>query len=118
MKYFLTSFDITGFEAIVDITEYAPEQWQKDELFKVLSGAKEVEVNPLNRIIGGMKLRARVNSQRHYEIYAFTADYSITEESLRDWADNDPQSLADWIRKNAGLCVHNDRKAQQVQVIR
>lgn len=57
------------------------------------------------------QLRARYNSQRHYEIYIFSATDGITTEDIRQMFDSQPQYAADLIRKN-GHCVYSDRSDQ------
>jgi hypothetical protein len=53
-------------------------------------------------------LRARVNSQRHYEVYTCEATDGITAEDIRDMFEASPQSAADTIRR-LGHCLHSDR---------
>ena len=45
------------------------------------------------------QLRARYNSQRHYEIYIITATPGISEGDIRNMFEADPQSAADTIRR-------------------
>ena len=53
-------------------------------------------------------LRARVNSQRHYEVYTCEATDGITAEDIREMFEASPQSAADTIRR-LGHCMHSDR---------
>ena len=53
-------------------------------------------------------LRARVNSQRHYEIYTCEAVDGITAEDIREMFEISPQSAADTIRR-LGHCLYSDR---------
>ena len=53
-------------------------------------------------------LRARFNSQRHYEIYSVEATDGITAEDIREMFEASPQSAADTIRR-LGHCMHSDR---------
>jgi hypothetical protein len=53
-------------------------------------------------------LRARYNSQRHYEIYSVEATDGITAEDIREMFETSPQSAADTIRR-LGHCLHSDR---------
>jgi hypothetical protein len=53
-------------------------------------------------------LRARVNSQRHYEIYSVEATDGITAEDIREMFEADPQGAADTIRR-LGHCLYSDR---------
>jgi hypothetical protein len=53
-------------------------------------------------------LRARVNSQRHYEVYTCEATDGITAEDIKEMFEAGPQSAADTIRR-LGHCLHSDR---------
>jgi hypothetical protein len=53
-------------------------------------------------------LRARYNSQRHYEIYSVEATDGITAEDIREMFEASPQTAADTIRR-LGHCMHSDR---------
>jgi hypothetical protein len=53
-------------------------------------------------------LRARYNSQRHYEIYSVEATDGITAEDIQDMFEASPQTAADTIRR-LGHCLHSDR---------
>jgi hypothetical protein len=61
-------------------------------------------------------LRARVNSQRHYEVYTCEATDGITAEDIRDMFEASPQSAADTIRR-LGHCLHSDRATNDRVVI-
>lgn len=58
------------------------------------------------------KLRARYNTQRHYEIYLVDCGEEITEHMIREWFDTDPQGAADLIRER-GIQIYSDRLTQQ-----
>jgi len=45
-----------------------------------------------------MLMRARVNSQRNYEIYSMTVENGISEEDVIDWFKSNPQNAVDLIR--------------------
>ena len=68
---FIFSWDENGVESIVPITQY--ENWDAGNTFRLLVD-QPVARNPLNSIMNTMLIRARVNSQRHYEIYATDCD--------------------------------------------
>ena len=53
-------------------------------------------------------LRARVNSQRHYEVYTCEATDGITAEDIKEMFEASPQTAADTIRR-LGHCMHSDR---------
>jgi type VI protein secretion system component VasA len=63
------------------------------------------------------QLRARANSQRHYEIYIVSAVDGITEDHIRDMFEANPQMAADTIRK-LGTVFHSDRAEEDRVVIR
>jgi len=94
-----------GLESVVPITEY--EHWDRDNTFRVLNNQETVR-NPLNQMIQNMMLRARVNSQRHYELYAIDCDNSINKTDIEQMFETDPQSAADLFRSR-GHRLYSDR---------
>jgi hypothetical protein len=94
-----------GLESVVPITEY--EHWDRDNSFRVLNNQETVR-NPLNQMIQNMMLRARVNSQRHYELYAIDCDNSIDKTDIEQMFETDPQSAADLFRSR-GHRLYSDR---------
>jgi hypothetical protein len=94
-----------GLESVVPITEY--EHWDRDNTFRVLNNQETVR-NPLNQMIQNMMLRARVNSQRHYELYAIDCDNSIDKTDIEQMFETDPQSAADLFRSR-GHRLYSDR---------
>mgnify|MGYP006287344381 CR=1 FL=1 len=88
---FLLSWDNTGLETIINVT-----QLEKEKMWAALQDQKSPNIN---HIVGSLMMRARYNPQRHYEIYTVTVNDSITEEDLRTMFDNDPQASADLIRE-------------------
>lgn len=89
----------SGFECVQDITANHPDNWAKAELFNIMQGSKH-PANPLGQQISMMTMRARMNGQRNYEIYWFTASDSMSKEDIDEWVDADCQSAVDWIRIN------------------
>ena len=65
---------------------------------------------PLQMLI----LRARYNSQRHYEIYTF--DSELSEEDIKETFVSAPQVIVDAIR-NVGHELYIDRVLKKTQVI-
>ena len=53
-------------------------------------------------------LRARFNTQRHYEIYAIEVDSSISKDDLVTQFKENPQGMAELIRER-GRVIHSDR---------
>ena len=94
-----------GLESVIPITEY--EQWDRDNTFRVLNN-QEPARNPLNQMIQNMLLRARVNNQRHYELYAIDCDTSVSKEDIAQMFETDPQTAAELFR-NRGHRLYSDR---------
>lgn len=93
---FLFSWDCTGVEAIIPISQY--EDWDTANAFETLAGHAKTP-NPLNSTVNAILMRARANPQRFYEVYAVDCDESITEQDWRVMWDTSPQSCADMIRE-------------------
>ena len=94
-----------GLESVIPITEY--EQWDRDNTFRVLNNEVTLR-NPINQLIQNMMLRARVNSQRHYELYAIDCDNSIDKTDIEQMFEDDPQTAADLFRSR-GHRLYSDR---------
>ena len=58
-----------------------------------------------------MLMRARYNTQRHYELYAITADDGINQKHIEQMFENDPQGSADTVRR-IGHKIWSDRVKQ------
>ncbi len=108
MKYILVSWDQSGVEHCEDVTAFHPTEWARTNLFDTIQ-TNEVNINPLHAQINAMLLRARYNSQRHYEIYMFTANDGLSFDDIRNWGQTDPQAFADWVRKNHVKKIYCDR---------
>ena len=108
-------WDMTGLECLINVTkiEKAHEDWEKANVFRILqedSTSKKPELAPLHQMI----MRARYNSQRHYEIYAFESE--ISEEAIKEIFESDPQVIVDVIRR-VGSELYSDRVLKKTQVI-
>lgn len=115
MRYYLAFWGNEGFESIQDITKF--EKWDQTQLMMILSEKQDkTEPSPLGVMIGHMKMRARFNSQRECEIYAFSSDDGIELDDLKEWEERDVQGLVNWIRDN-GLEVYSDKSTQKRKVI-
>jgi hypothetical protein len=90
-----------GLECCIDITED-----QQQRMWERLKGQplRETAVPNYNHLL----LRARVNSQRHYEVYTCEATDGITAEDIKEMFETSPQTAADTIRR-LGHCLHSDR---------
>lgn len=111
---FIFSWDMMGIEAIIPITEY--EEWDKMNTWNILADRPTVR-NPLYSIIQRLVLRARANSQRHYEIYAIDCNESLDQKFWEEnWKEN-PQWCADLVREH-GVKIWSDRVEENQIVIR
>jgi hypothetical protein len=106
---FIFSWDQLGIEAIVPITQY--EHHDKQNLINILS-EKPTKRNPLDSIVRSLLLRARFNTQRHYEIYAVDCDASLDEAFWRKQWEENPQDTADLIRER-GHKLYSDRATKK-----
>jgi len=119
---FIISWDMTGLEAVVDITQdlVAGELREKDILFDLLKDPDEKyeneHVRKVNSILQRMTLRARANPQRHYEIYSINTVGGIDKDTLEQLFKDSPQTAADLIR-DRGTKLYSDRVNKKVQVI-
>ena len=93
-------WDQRGLEYIGDYTEYT-----QAKTWAALSGT-ECPVTFPNLM--HLQLRARYNSQRHYEIYTITVEESVTVDDLKNMFETNPQGTADLIRER-GHCFYSDR---------
>ena len=110
---FIFSWDENGIEAIVPITQY--ENWDAENTFRVLADKPSVR-NPLNGILQTMLIRARANSQRHYEIYAIDCDKSLDEYFWQKQWKTAPQATADLIRER-GEMIYSARKTRKSVIV-
>jgi hypothetical protein len=106
---FIISWCSEGLESVIPITQY--ENIDIENTFKILKD-EEPQLNPLDAIIKKMLIRARVNSQRHYEIYAINCEDTITEQDLRNMFESDPQGIADLVRQR-GHKLYGDRRPKK-----
>jgi hypothetical protein len=106
----LVMWDQMGLETVIDVTEK-----QKSELFDTLITGESRFNQWLNRTVSYLTMRARANSQRHYELYSIRVDHSITAQDIRDQFETAPQCIVDLIRER-GTVLWNGR-IKQAQVI-
>ena len=101
-------WDCNGLECVADFTEYSQAQ--------VWAGLKGEAGPRMFPNIEHLKLRARMNSQRNYEIYAITAVDGITEQDIRDMFKANPQGAADTIRR-LGQVLYSDRMVTERKIV-
>lgn len=114
-KLFLLSWDQTGLETVLDLStwEQLYNEEEKQRLVDILSDPDGNDpgnktMRSINQAVNGIMLRARVNSQRHYEIYTIQADPSVSEGDMWDLFNGDPQHAAELIRER-GNKLFSDR---------
>lgn len=123
MSKYLLSWDIHGLEALIPLDPMlaAAEQADKELLFKRITEPEGDFVNTgvmaINRTVTLLMMRARDNSQRHYEIYTIDTTEDITEEWLRGIFEANPQGAVDLIRER-GTKLFSDRMNRETQLIR
>jgi hypothetical protein len=120
---FLLSWDMTGLETVLDLTtlEKLCEEGEKIRMMQILSDPEARDPGDqtgaaLNRTVNGILLRARVNSQRHYEVYTIQTTPEITEQDMREMFEQSPQYAADLVRER-GNQLYSDRVNKRTQVI-
>ena len=106
---FLVMWCNEGLETVVDLT-----QDEQQRAWSALKGKTPVSQLPN---VNHMILRARYNTQRHYEIYVVEATEGITADDIRDMFENSPQTAADTIRER-GNCLHSDRVTEDRVLIK
>lgn len=101
MHTFLLSWDMTGIEAVIDVTAI-----EQERSWRVLKG-EVADVN-LNHLVNRIIIRARYNSQRHYEVYTLNVEDGIDADDVREMFENDPQGSAELVRSR-GHKLYSDR---------
>ena len=110
---FIFSWDQLGIESIVSITQY--EHVDRDNTMRLLKEEPTVR-NPLDDIVRTLILRAKFNSQRHYEIYAIDCTEGMDEKFWREQWELYPQETAELIRER-GHELYSDRaKAGSIKI--
>lgn len=104
---FAIMWDCHGLEVVARVPDPA------DTTFALLKGTEP----PRPPNIMHWMLRARFNTQRHYEIYVITATPGIDEDDIREMFEANPQVAADTIRR-IGDKVFSDRANEDRIVIR
>jgi hypothetical protein len=113
---FLFMWDCYGIESIIPITQY--EQIDRENTLRVLAEKPQVS-NPLGSIIHSLVIRATVNVERNYEIYAVDCeDPSMDEEFWwKQWKEQ-PQNCADVLRDRGHKIFSNRSPNQKDRVVK
>ena len=107
--HFVVVWDSHGLEYVGDITE--------DEQKRTWSALKGQPIGTSLPNLNHILLRARYNSQRHYEIYQVEATEGITADDIREMFEASPQTAADTIRR-IGHCYYSGREQENQVLIR
>jgi hypothetical protein len=119
---FLLSWDQNGLESVISLheIEHAIEEQQKVRMWEILKSEDAVDTGnsaerDLNRYVNSILLRARVNPQRHYEVYTIHTTPGITAQNMRDMFENNPQASAELIRER-GTKLYSNRSTTKVLI--
>jgi len=98
-------WDMYGLEFCQDVTAI-----EKRNMIKALKG-EQLE-RPFN--LNALLMRARINSQRNYEIYTMTVEQGITEEQVKEWFDSNPQEAVNQIRERGRELYKTGTRAEPI----
>lgn len=114
-KHYLAMWDMLGLECLFDVDLYMNQynEWEKKKVISILKEERVPEKPPVIPL-QMMLLRARVNSQRAYEIYEFNSTLGYDE--LKEAFIDNPQPIVEWIREN-GKKVYSDYVKQDRKMI-
>jgi hypothetical protein len=96
---FIVVWDCIGLEYVGNVTA--------DEQARTWAALKSEPYASSLPSLNALILRARYNSQRHYEIYAVSAVDGISAEDIREMFEASPQTAADTIRR-LGERIYSD----------
>jgi hypothetical protein len=108
-------WDMQGLECLYDVDLYMNRnnEWDKKKIVSILK-EETLPEKPPQIPLQHMILRARVNSQRCYEIYEFNSTLAYKE--LIEVFNDNPQPVVEWIRDN-GKKVYSDYVKQNRKMI-
>ncbi len=112
---FVAMWDMNGLESLLNVTQIEKEhkQWEKENIFRLLK-EENPTVKPAHVPLEMMIMRAKFNSQRHYEIYAF--DSELSEQDISKTFETSPQVMVDAIR-GIGHKFYSDRATKSAVII-
>jgi hypothetical protein len=108
-------WDMLGLECLVEVDSHIKEfeEWDKKRVVAILK-EDPMPPKPKGIPLQMMLLRARVNSQRCYEIYEFNS--TLKYKDLKEAFNDNPQPIVEWIREN-GKKVYSDYVKQERKMI-
>lgn len=101
-RLYAVMWDCNGLETVAEVPDPSL------TTFALLQDQKPPSLPNINM----WALRARFNTQRHYEIYIVTTTPDITQEDIVEMFENDPQTAADTIRR-IGHKFYSDRETKE-----
>ena len=112
---FVAMWDMNGLESLLNVTQIEKEhkQWEKENIFRLLK-EENPTVKPAHVPLEMMIMRAKFNSQRHYEIYTF--DSELSEQDIRETFETSPQVMVDAIR-GIGHKFYSDRATKSAVIV-
>jgi len=114
-KHYIAMWDMLGLECLYDVNVHMDNynEWEKQKVVAILK-EELIPSQPIGIPLQMMLLRAKVNSQRAYEIYEFNSTMGYKE--LTKVFNDDPQPVVEWIREN-GKKVYSDYVKQNRKMI-
>ena len=114
-KHYLAMWDMLGLESLHDVDLHMSKynEWEKQKVVAILK-EERIPSQPTGIPLQMMLLRAKVNSQRAYEIYEFNS--TMAYDDLKEAFEIDPQPIVEWIRSN-GKKVYSDYLKQERKMI-
>ena len=108
-------WDMLGLECLYDVDLHMSKynEWEKQKVVAILK-EERIPDQPSGIPLQMMLLRAKVNSQRAYEIYEFNS--IMAYDDLKEAFEIDPQPIVEWIRVN-GKKVYSDYLKQDRKMI-
>jgi len=106
---FILCWDMYGLESCINAS-----QLDRERIWDTLAD-REPNRDKLSSIVHAMTLRARFNSQRHYEIYAIDVSADITEDTMVNSFGADPQGMAELIRAR-GRQLYSNRVTGDIKI--
>jgi hypothetical protein len=120
---FLVSWDMTGLETVIDLSEVEARRKQadKERVWNTLASPDLVDPgNPIERqissTVNAILMRARINSQRHYEVYTIHTDSSVAEKDVWTMFADNPQGAAELIRDRGTKLYSNRMRKGEIQI--
>ena len=115
-KHYLAMWDMLGLECLFDVDKHMKEHndWEKEKIVAILKESTTHPLKPAGIPLQMMLLRAKVNSQRAYEIYEFNS--TMDHHEVKEAFETDPQPVVEWIREN-GKKVYSDYVKQDRKMI-